>query len=130
MRRPHEKDPPRIGRLIKKPKSKLFELIAWQRDTWPRYLPPTKIKWNKIFLWASKRRKAWKIFENQYKIFENHDIVQKQRKYGLPSIIFSIFWFKFNPMKFTLYFCAVISYQSLFSVCCYFQNYSRVVCFK
>ena len=116
MRRPHERDPPKIRRVIKKYKWKSFELIAWQRGTWSRYLPPTKIKWNKIFLWANKRREAWKIFENHDKIFENHDTVQKQRKYGSPSIILSILQFKFNVMGFTLNFGAAISYQSLFSV--------------
>ena len=130
MRRPHERDPPRIRTVIKKYTSKLFKLIAWQRGTWSRCLPPTKTKWNKIFLWANKRREAWKIFENHDKIFENHDTVQTQRKYGLLSIIFLILWFKFNAMGFTLYFRAVISYQSLFRVCCCFRNFSRVVCFK
>ena len=107
----------------KKYKSKLLELIAWQRGTCSRYIPPTKIKWNKIFLWARERREAWKIFKN-------HEAVQKQRKYGLPLIIFSILWFKFNVMEFILKFLAVISYQSLFSVCCCFQMFSRVLCFK
>ena len=130
MRRSHERDPPRIRRVIKKCKSKLFELIAWQQGTWSRYLPPTKIKWNKIFLWVNKRREAWKIYENHDEIFENHDVVQRQRKYGLSSILFSILWFKFNAIGFTLYFRTVISYQSLFSVCCCFQNFSRVVCLK
>ena len=103
MRMPHQRDPRRIRRVMKKYKSKLSELIAWQRGTWSRSLPSTKIKWNKILLWANKRREAWKIFENHDKIFENHDTVQKQRKrYGLLSIIFSILWFKFNAMGFTL----------------------------
>ena len=56
-----------------------------------------EITWNKVFLLAGERREEWKIFEN-------HDAVQKQRKYGLPSNIFSILWFKFNAMEFTLYF--------------------------
>ena len=128
MRMPHERDPHGIRRVIKKYKSKLFELIAWQRGTWSRWC--TKITWNKIFLWARERREEWKIFENHDKIFENHDAVQKQRKYGLPSIIFSILWLKFNAMEFTLYFREVISYQSLFSVCCCLQNFSHVLCFK
>ena len=120
-RRTHEKDPPRIRRAIKKYKSKLSELIAWQRGTWSRWWCwCTKITWNKIFLWARERRVQWKIFEN-------HDAVQKQRKYGLPLIIFSILWFKINA---TLYFRAVISYQSLFSASCCFQIFPRVVCFK
>ena len=130
MRRPHERNPPRIRRVIKKYKSKWFKLIAWQRGIWSRYLPPTKVKWNKIFLWANKRREALKIFENHGKIFESHDTVQRQRKYGLLSIIFSIFLFKLNTMGFTLYFRAVISYQRLFSVCCCFQDFSRAACFK
>ena len=104
MRRTHEKDPARIRR--------------------------GEITWNKIFLWAGERREEWKIFENHDKIFENHDAVQKQRKCGLPSNIFSILWFKFNAMEFTLYFRAVISNQGLFSVCCCFQIFSRIVCFK
>ena len=83
---------------------------------WSRYPPPTKIKSNQIFLWANIRRVAWKIFENHDKIFENRDAVEKQRKYGSPSIILSILQFKFNVMKFTLNFRAAISYQSLFSV--------------
>ena len=94
-------------------------MIAWQQGTCLRCC--TKITWNKIFLWGRERREEWKIFENHVKIFENHDAVQKQRKYGLPSIIFSILWFIFNAMEFTLYFRAVISYQSLFSVRCCFQ---------
>ena len=79
-----------------------------------RYLPPTKIKWNKIFLWANIRRVAWKIFENHDKIFENHETVENQWKYGSPSIILSILRFKFSVMGFTLNFRAAVSYQSLF----------------
>ena len=90
---------------------------------WSRYLPPTKIKRNKIFLCSNKRREAWKIFENHDKIFENHDTVQKQRKYRLQSIIFSILWFKFNAQGVTLYFLAVISYQSLFSALFLFSKF-------
>ena len=82
MRRPHEKDPTRIRRVIKNYKSKLFELIAWNRGTRPRYQPLTKIKWNKIYLWASKGREAWIISENLDKIFENRDTLQNQRNYG------------------------------------------------
>ena len=85
-------------------------------SAWSRYPPPTKIKWNKIFLWANMRRMAWKIFENHDKIFENRDTVEKQRKYGSTSIILSILQFIFNVLKFTLNFRAAISYQSLFSV--------------
>ena len=84
---------------------KLFELIAWQRGTWSRWC--TKTTWNKIFLWARERMQQWKIFEDHNKIFENYDAVQKQRKYGLPSIILSILWFKFNATEFTSYFHAV-----------------------
>ena len=94
-------------------------MIAWQRGTWSRWWWCTKVTWNKIFLWARERRVQWKIFEN-------HDAVQKQRKYGLPSIFFSILWFIFNAMEFTLYFRAVISYLSLFSVRCCFHIFSRV----
>ena len=53
----------------------------------------------------------------QYKSKENMDY--------RPSITFSILWFIFNAMEFTLYFRVVISYQSLFSVRC-FQIFSRV----
>ena len=118
MRRTHEKDPPRIRSAIK---STNQNFLSWKCLRWC-----TKITWNKKFLWARERREEWKIFENHVKIFENHDAVQKQRKYGLPSIIFSILWFIFNAMEFTLYFRAVISYQSLFSVRCCFHFFSRI----
>ena len=84
MRMPHQRDPRRIRRVMKKYKSKLSELIAWQRGTWSRSLPSTKIKWNKIFLWDNKRREAWKslkIMTKYLKIMIQYKSKEKDMDY-------------------------------------------------
>ena len=64
LQQAHEKDPPRIRRKIKNTNQ---NYLSWSF---------TKTRWNKMFL-SAKEEKAWKIFENHGRMFQNHDIGQK-----------------------------------------------------
>ena len=90
---------------------------------WGTYLPlkSNEIKYFYELIKEERREKSLKIMI-QYKSKENMDYSRLFSRYCDLNL---------TPwLEFTLYFHAVISCQSLFSVCCCFQHFSRVISFK
>ena len=124
MRRPHERNSLRIRSNKKNAnQNNLSWLLGNEVPGWGTYLPlkSNEIKYFYELIQEERREKSLKIMI-QYKSKENMDY----------SRLFSGYCdLNLTPwLKFTLYFHTVISYQSLFSVCCCFQHFSRVIFFK
>ena len=114
MRRLPEKDPPRKRKVIKNTNQNYLSwLLGIEVPGRGKYLPlkSNEIKYFYELVKEETHEKSLKIIMQE----------KSKKRNGLPSIIFSILWFKFNTMESTLNFRAVISYQILFSVCCCFQ---------
>ena len=90
---------------------------------WGTYLPlkSNEIKYFYELMKEERREKSLKIMIH-YKSKENMDYSRLSSRYC------DLNWTPW--LEFTLDFHALISYQSLFSVCCCFQNFSRVICSK